>query len=187
MIDRLAGFASRPGGIAVIGLWAAAEAIVLPIVPDVGVCLLLLAAPRRLAPLFLSVVAGALAGTVLLAAMTAAAPAATRSMLQALPGIDPTMLSQADAVLADRGVAAFGQLGPGAPLKVYTEAWVRRGGDTPGLLAGTVLNRLTRLGPAMVVAAALGWLLAGWIRRYARWVLVAYGLLWIVVYAVYLA
>ena len=43
---------------ATMAIWAAAEAIVLPIVPDVGLCLLFLAAPRRTLLLFAAVVIG---------------------------------------------------------------------------------------------------------------------------------
>lgn len=186
-IDRLATFAARPAASVTMGCWAAAEAIILPVVPDVGLCLLVLAAPRRAAQLFLAIVAGALVGTLLMAVLSTAAPNGVRSMLLSLPGIDATMLAEADMTLADRGIAGFGQFGPGAPLKVYTDAWVGEGGDVPGLLAGTVLNRVTRIGPAMLVAAALGWSLGRRIREWERPLLLAYAAFWIVVYAVYLA
>ena len=169
-----------------MGGWAAAEAIILPVVPDVGLCMLVLAAPRRSVQLFLAVVAGALLGTMLLAMLSAASPSGVESMLLGLPGIDATVLVDSAAAVADRGVGAFGQLGPGTPLKVYTHAWIGQGGDVAGLLAGTVVNRLTRIGPAMLVSAALGWRVGGWIRARERAVLIAYAAFWIVVYALYL-
>jgi len=184
--DRIAAFAVRPAATLAIGCWAAAEAVVLPIVPDVGLCLLVLAAPRQAVRLFLVVVAGALVGTWLLASLTSAAPAGVESMLLRVPGIDAPMLAGVDAALGDRGVAAFGQLGAGAPLKVYAFEWLQRDGDLAGLLAGAVLNRLTRIGPGLAVAAVLGWRLGGWFRARARPVLIAYALGWIVFYAVYL-
>ena len=170
-----------------IGAWAAAEAIVLPVVPDVGLCLLVLAAPRWTLRLFLGVVAGALLGTLLLAALSTVSPRGVESMLLGLPGIDAAMLADADAAVADRGIGAFAQFGPGAPLKVYTDAWMGHGGDAAGLLVGAVLNRLTRIGPAILVAAVLGWRLGGWIRSRERPLLAAYAAFWILVYSVYLA
>lgn len=181
---RLEAFARRPAAGATIAVWAAAEAIVLPVVPDVGLGLLVLAAPRLAGRLFLAVVAGALVGTVLLAILATAAPDSARAMLIRIPGIDAATLAEADAKLAGEGIAGFAQFGPGAPLKVYTEAWVRRGGDITGLLVGTVLNRLARIGPAILVAAVLGWRLGSWIRKRERLILLAYSAFWLAVYVV---
>lgn len=187
VFDRLEAFAVRPAAFANMTIWAAAEAIVLPIVPDVGLCLLVLAAPRTVGRLFLAVVAGALVGTMLLAGWSMAAPDAARAMLLGLPGIDAAILADVDATVAEQGLSGFAQLGPGAPLKVYTEAWIGQGGDVPGLLAGAILNRLTRIGPAVLVAVAIGWRFRRWIRSKARPILFAYVVFWILVYALYLA
>jgi hypothetical protein len=184
---RIEDLAGRPaGGLAMAG-WAAAEAIVLPVVPDVGLCVLVLAAPRLVVRLFLAVVAGALAGTLLLAAMATASPDATRAMLLALPGIDPTTLSEVGSALAAQGIAGFAQFGPGPPLKVFTLEWVGQGGDVPGLLVGTIVNRFTRIGPVVLVATVFGWRLRSWLRGRERVILVAYGTMWIIFYAGYLA
>ena len=186
VFERLERFADRPAAIALIGLWAMAEAIVLPIVPDVGLCLLVLAAPRRTAHLFAAVVVGALVGTMLLAALSAQAPDAVRAMLLGLPGIDPAMLAEAGGTLDRHGVAGFARFGPGTPLKVFTDAWVVQGGEIPGLLAGAFLNRLTRIGPAALIAVAIGWFLGRWLRRRERLTLAAYGAFWLLVYAILL-
>ena len=186
VFERLERFADRPAAIAMIGLWATAEAIVLPVVPDVGLCLLVLAAPRRSAHLFAAVVVGAVVGTVVLAALSAQAPDAVRAMLLGLPGIDPAMLAEADGTLDRHGIAGFARFGPGTPLKVFTDAWVVQGGEVPGLLVGAALNRLTRIGPAVLVAAAVGWFLGRWIRRREGLTLAAYGAFWLLVYAILL-
>ena len=185
--DRLEQFAGGRAAIATVGVWAVAEALVLPIVPDVGLCLLVLAAPRRAAQLFAAVVVGGVVGTMLLAALSAEAPNLVRAMLLGLPGIDQAMLADANGTLARQGIVGFAQFGPGAPLKVYTHAWVGQGGEIPGLLVGTILNRLTRIVPTMLVAAAIGWRLRDWLRRRERLTLAAYGAFWLVVYALYLA
>ena len=185
--ERIESFASRPAGSVTMAGWAAAEAIALPVVPDVGLCLLALAAPRMVVRLFLVVVLGALAGTLVLAGLASSAPDAAHAMLLALPGIDAAMLVQVDAALATDGVAGFAQVGPGPPLKAYTVEWVGHGGDLPGLLVGAILNRLTRIGPVVMVAAVVGWGLGAWMRRRERPILVAYAVAWIAFYAIYLA
>jgi hypothetical protein len=187
VLDRLEAFAAKPAALATIGLWAVAEAVVLPIVPDVGLCLLVLAAPRQGARLFAAVIAGGLVGTLLLAALASAAPDLVRNALLSLPGIDAAMLADASAMLVRRGVSGFAQFGPGAPLKVYTDAWVSQGGDLPGLLVGTILNRFTRIGPSLLVVVAIGWGLRAWIRRFERLALVVYAAFWVVLYAAYRA
>ena len=184
-LERVGLFARRPAAALTMGIWAAAEAVVLPIVPDVGLCLLVLAAPRRTLVLFAAVVIGAIAGTVVMAVLAIQAPDAARALLLAIPAIDPALLASADEALARDGVAGFAQLGPGAPLKVYTVEWLAQGGDIGGLLVGTVLNRITRIGPAFIVAAVIGQFAGSWLRRHSRLTLAAYAAFWILVYVAY--
>jgi hypothetical protein len=187
VLDRIEAFARSRSAIAAMAAWAAAESIVLPVVPDVGLCLLVLAAPSRTVRLFAAVIAGALVGTLVMAALASMAPDAVRGMLLAIPGIDSAMLGDTHASLTRDGVAGFAQFGPGAPLKVYTAEWVAGGGGAAGLLVGAILNRLARIGPALLVAAVIGALFGPWLRRHARIVLVAYAAFWIAVYVSYLA
>jgi hypothetical protein len=187
-IDRLATFASRRTAPAVIALWAwaMAEAIVLPIVPDVGLALLALAAPRRTVALLGAVVVGAVIGSLVLVALVAGWPAEVQSLLLGLPGIDAGMLTDVDMRVANDGLVAFAQVGPGPPLKAYTEAWVAQGGDAGGVIIGTVINRITRIGPVVVVAAIAGTVAGSWIRDHARTTVVAYSAAWLVFYGIYL-
>ena len=175
--------ADRDATVVAAGVWAACEAFFFPIVPDVGVCLLALAAPRRAARLFLAVIVGALIGTVVLAIVAIRAPDAVHSLLLALPGIDAGMLADADRSVARDGLLGFVQFGPGAPLKVDTAAWVAHGGDVLGLLAGVILNRLTRVGPPVLAAVVIGTIAGPWIRAHQRATLGAYAAFWIGVYA----
>ena len=105
-------------------------------------------------------------------------------MLRALPAIDDATFQTVDAAL-DEGVAGFAQVGAGPPLKVYTTEWVESGGGPIALVAGVVLNRLTRIGPIVLVAAVAGWLIPGWLRRHERVVVVGYVVAWTVFYALY--
>jgi hypothetical protein len=182
--DRLASLADRRSMLVMAGLWAAAEAVVLPVVPDVGICLLALAAPRRAGPLFAAVVVGAVAGSLVLAAWDAVSPQAVDATLLALPGIDQPMIAEAQRHVARDDVLGFAQLGAGTPLKVYSSAWLGFGGDMPGLVAGTILNRVTRIGPVLLVAAVLGRWLGPWMRRHAATTIGVYAALWILVYAI---
>lgn len=187
VFDRIEMLAGRWQAAAAMGLWAAAEAIVLPVVPDVGLGLLALAAPRRAWPLFAAVVVGAIVGSLALGIVASREPDAVGAMLLRIPGIDAAMIADARAELAGDGVLGFAQVGIGTPLKVYTAEWQALGGDPAGLLAGTILNRLTRIGPAILLGAAGGWLLAAWIRRHAGPTLVAYVAFWTLVYVIVLA
>jgi hypothetical protein len=182
VLERLTILASRPTTAAAFGLWAAAEAVLLPIVPDVGLCLVVLAAPRQVLRLLAAVVAGAVVGTLLLALLVDRAPDTTRTLLLALPGIDEAVIADADGQLSREGIPGFAQVGIGPPLKVYTSAWLGQGGDVPGLVAGSILNRVTRIGATVVVAALAGAWLAAWLRRHALATLLAYAVFWIAVY-----
>jgi hypothetical protein len=187
VFDRVETLAGTWQTAAAMGLWAAAEATILPVVPDVGLGLLVLAAPRRAWPLFAAVVVGAIVGTLALGIVASQRPDAVGAMLLRIPGIDAAMIADARAELAGDGVLGFAQVGIGTPLKVYTAEWQALSGDSAGLIAGTILNRLTRIGPAILLAAAGGWLFAPWIRRHAGLTLVAYAAFWTLVYVIVLA
>jgi hypothetical protein len=181
-LERLA---SGRAGIALAGAWGFAEAILFPVVPDVGVGLLALVAPRRTLALFAAVIAGALVGTSVLYAATLVAPDAVTSLLLALPGIREPLLAAARDTVASGDPLSIAQIGPGTPLKVDTLAWATGPGTPLALAAGVVLNRITRIGPGLVVLAAVGWLGPGFLRRRDRLVLLAYAAFYVVSYAIY--
>jgi hypothetical protein len=183
-IERIERFAARPAALATMALWGAAEAVALPVVPDVGLGLLAIAAPRQAARLFGAVLVGALAGTLILAFLTAQAPDAIQALLLALPGLEASQLEEASSQLRRDGVLGFVQFGAGPPLKVYANQWLAQGGDIPGLLIGAILNRLTRIGPVLLVASSAGLLLSSWVRRHSAATLAAYAAFWVALYAV---
>ena len=146
----------------------------------------MLVAPDRAARLFAAAVAGALVGSAALYLFAIAYPSAAESLILAIPGISPSMLDAARAAVAGGSPLAIAGFGPGIPLKVFTVAWAS-GPATPFALGvGVVLNRLTRIGPTLVVAYAVGKLAPDWVRRHDRAVLVGYAAIWLVVYAAYL-
>lgn len=183
VFERLESLATRQVTAVAIGLWAAGEAIVLPVVPDVGLCLLVMAAPRQAVRMLAAVVAGAVVGTLLLALLIDRAPDAGQAMLLGLPGIDDSVIADAESQLSRDGILGFTQIGVGPPLKVYTSAWLGLGGDVPGLVVGSLLNRLTRIGSTVLIVAVAGLWLGSWMRRHAEATLAAYVLGWVVVYA----
>lgn len=183
--EAIGRFARSRSAMAFIGIWAFGEAIVLPVVPDVALALFALAAPRRAAALFGAVLVGAVAGSIVLAAASSAAPGSVNAMLLALPGIDADTIATVHARLAADGVLGFAQFGPGPPLKVYTVEWTAAGGSWPGLILGVLLNRVTRIGPVVLVAALAGRLFPDWLRRHERPVIAGYAVAWTVFYAIY--
>jgi hypothetical protein len=53
------------------------------------------------------------------------------------------------------------------------------------MAVGAVLNRITRIGPVLLLLAALGWIAPGFLRRHDRLVLVVYAAAYVVLYAIY--
>jgi membrane protein YqaA with SNARE-associated domain len=187
IVERLERFAATTRAAVLVGAWGVAEAIVLPVVPDVVLYLLALAAPRQAGRLFAAGIAGAMAGSALLVGLTIAEPGAARSLLLAVPGVDQAMVEAAQRAIAGGDVRAFVGFGPGTPLKVYTLVWALAG-ESPWLLVlGVVINRLTRMGPGVVITAIIGALAPAFLRRHERLVLAVYTGLWIVTYVIYFA
>lgn len=187
LFERLDRIATGRAGVALLAAWGFGEATVLPIVPDVLLYVLAAAAPRRAFALFAAAVAGALAGSAVLYAIALAAPSAAEGLVVSVPGIDRSMVDAARQVMAGGDPRAFVLLGPGTPLKVDTVAWASGSGTSLGLLGGIVLNRLTRIGPGLVLAALVGSTAPGWLRRHERGVVIAYVVAWVAFYAIYLS
>jgi membrane protein YqaA with SNARE-associated domain len=183
---RLERLASGPAGPWAVAAWGFAEALFLPVVPDVLLCLLALAVPGRAWRLFAATIAGALAGSLVLYVFAQGDPVAVERLLMAIPGVTPATLDQAQASVAGASPYAFATFGSGIPLKVYTVAWASGPGGLPGLLVGVVVNRLTRVGPAVAVAYVIGRLAPGALRRHDRLVAASYVAFWLVVYVLYL-
>lgn len=184
-LGRLEGVASGRAGLLLVGTWGFAEAIAFPVIPDVAIGLLALVVPRRAAPMFGSLLIGALAGSAVLYGLTLAAPGAVESMLLALPAISPSMLAEASATVADGSPTSMAVAGPGTPLKVYTYSWAIGPATPLALAAGVVLNRLTRIVPGVLLLAIVGRVAPAFLRRHDRLVLIVYAAAYLVGYAVY--
>jgi hypothetical protein len=187
MFERLERFAATRQATILIGAWGMAEAIAFPVVPDVALYLLVMAAPRHAARLFAAAIVGALAGSAVLAGLTMVDPEAARSLMLAIPGISPQMLEAAERGFAGGNVLGFVGFGPGTPVKVDVVAWVLAGGSPPLLALGVIVNRLTRIGPGVLATAVIGLLAPRFLRRYERQVVAIYVSLWVLTYVLYLA
>ena len=186
-IAALERFAGSRAALLLVAAWGFVEAVAFPVVPDVLLGILALAAPRRAVPLFLAAVGGALVGSVVLAALAAADPGAIRGLLVALPGIHVAMLDDAARATASGDPFALALFGPGTPLKVYTASWVAGAGSIPGLLVAVAINRVTRIVPGVAALAIAGLVAPGWVRRHGRLVTLGYAASWIALYARYWA
>ncbi len=182
---RLEALARGRGGLLLVGGWGFAEAVFLPIVPDVALGLLALVVPRRLPALFGAVVVGALAGSAVMYSLSLAAPDAVAAALLALPAIPQSMLTNAQAAVADGGLLSMTLQPPGTPLKVYTWAWAVDANGPVGLAGAIVVNRIARILPGAIGLAVLGHVAPGFLRRHNRLVLAAYAAFYMVAYAVY--
>ena len=166
--------------------WGFAEAVLIPIVPDVGLGVLALATPAVLGWPLLSAVAGGVAGAVALAALRARNPGAVDRILALQPGLGSAGMDEARRRLAVGGPVAFAQVGPGLPLKAYVVAYVH---DRPSARIVTVgllslLNRATRMVPVVAAFALLG-ILARPLEPASGPVLAAYVVGWVLFYAAF--
>jgi membrane protein YqaA with SNARE-associated domain len=157
-IEPFATLAAEPWILIVLAAWGFGEALLLPVVPDVLIGLLVLAAPWQVGPLLGAAVVGGVAGSIPAWWLLRRRPGVAGRILAAQPGLGDRGLAEAEDRLQRRGlVAGFAQLGPGLPLKAYLHALAIRGPATgTATVAGLALvNRLTRLGPVALVFAAL--------------------------------
>lgn len=184
-MDRIERFAGGPAAVAVVALWSFGEAIVVPIVPDVALYVLALAAPRRAPQLFAVSIVASILGTAVLFALALGQLHAVEALVLALPAVNQPMLDAAHATTATGDPMSLALFGPGTPLKVYTVAWASGGGSVLGLLLGAVVNRLTRIGPALLAAVGCGALAPALLRRHERLVIGLYAAAWIALYAGY--
>ncbi len=185
LLDRVAAFAGSRAGLVAVALWAFAEATVFPVIPDVLLGLLVLAAPRRLPRLFAVLLVAALAGSAVLYAATLVAPDAVTAMLLSLPAIDPAVIAAARSQVARGDPASMALFGFGIPLKVDTAAWAMGPGTPAAFAVGVIVNRVTRILPLAVLLAVAGTVAGGWARRHERLVVALYAAGFVLTYAYY--
>jgi membrane protein YqaA with SNARE-associated domain len=148
--------------------WGVAEALFFPVVPDVGVVLLAVAAPSRFLPLALATTAGSVAGGAVSYALGPTPPGAW--LLAHAPLVTDRMRGHALEALSSGGAAPLiGQPWTGIPFKVfgYQAAGAQVGFGS--FLLNSIGGRGVRIFLAGGVFAGAAWapqrLLPGWVER----------------------
>ena len=168
------------------GIWGAAEASVFFVVPDVWLGLVGLLAPRRAPAAFGALLIGAAVGSSILFGISRAAGPAVEAYQASLPGLSAAELAGARDELAERGLGAMlGLPLQGYPLKVGVHAAAQLGFPFADVVLFSLLNRLVRVGPYVLVTAVAGVLVARWIHARPGLALALYTATWSVFYAWY--
>ena len=186
-LQPFAAIAAQPTIWLVLVAWGFAEALVAPIVPDVLIGILALAAPWELAPLLSAAILGGVGGAAAFWRLRRTRPDVVGRFLAIQPGLGRRGLAEAEERLRRRGVVrGFAQIGPGLPLKAYLAAMATIDPERPmvEVMALAAVNRLARLAPVAVafallhpVAVAADWdepaiaavYIAGWALFYAAY------------------
>lgn len=146
--------ADSAGALAGMFLWAFAEALVWPIIPDASLALLVLARPRRWFTLSLSAVGGSIAGG------AAGVLAAAQGLRWPLPLTTPRMVASVEAWLGAGADGLAHQPLSGAPYKVFVAEAPEAGISVWEFALATLQYRAPRLvlvAAITAVVAALGW------------------------------
>ncbi|HYN87911.1 MAG TPA: hypothetical protein VER55_05255, partial [Ardenticatenaceae bacterium] len=97
---------SRPA-VAIMFLWALAEATVWPVIPDALLVLLAAGARRRYGSILLGAILGSAVGGMLTYLFAYVAPEQATALLPRLPLVQPFMIDRAHALLEQQGALAF--------------------------------------------------------------------------------
>ncbi|HZT07770.1 MAG TPA: hypothetical protein VFC51_12120 [Chloroflexota bacterium] len=163
--DRWEALAASRASLAVMFLWAVAEATVWPIIPDFLLVPLAVGAQRRfLRPLLASILGSTLGGAALYV-FAHRRPSRARALLAALPFVAERHVRTAEAGIAEHGAWAF-LLQPwsGVAFKVWALVAASRGVDPALAIPASVAGRALR----MAISAALPGLLSARFRRTVR-------------------
>lgn len=184
--------AAGRGWLAVVFLWAFAEAFLFFIIPDVPLSLLALGRLRRALLGCLLALAGAMLGGLLLVSWARADFPAADAAVEAVPAVSRERVDEAREAVRGGGAATFTREAlvgsfTGRPYKIFALGAAAPGGELslPGLLVGTAAARLPRFLLAVLLFWAAGrYLLRRWSPGRRR---LAVLLFWILNYAWYWA
>ncbi len=167
-MHRARGLAHSRTGLTLVFTWGVAEALLFPIVPDIGVALLAVAAPSRFLPLALASTTGSVAGGALSYAL---GPTAAGDWLLAhAPLVTDRMRDHALDALSSGGAATLiGQPWTGIPFKVFGYQTAGAGVGLGSFLAHAVAGRGFRIFLVGGLFAGAAWapqrLFPGWVER----------------------
>ncbi|MEX2556911.1 MAG: lysophospholipid acyltransferase family protein [Actinomycetota bacterium] len=168
VLQRARGLALSRRGLMFAFAWGVAEALFFPIVPDVGVALLAVAAPSRFLPLALASTAGSVAGGAVSYAL-GATPAGVWLLAHA-PLVTDGMRQHAFEALGSGGAGALiGQPWTGIPFKVFGYQAAGAGVGLGSFLVHGLAGRGSRIVLAGAAFAGAAWaphrLFPHWVER----------------------
>lgn len=166
--DRLTSFAATRRAASLMFVWAVAEAIVWPIIPDALLFPLIVARPRLAARLTAcSAIGSALSGIALVLA-SLNQPASAAALLGKLPLVFDWQIQEVTQLLGFAGPAAFwGQPISGVPFKVWGIIAGVLGLDPWQVIPTFATARTLRMIAVAAVGVLLGQTLHRWIRDHA--------------------
>jgi 1-acyl-sn-glycerol-3-phosphate acyltransferase len=168
VLAKLRSFAGSRSALVLVATWAFAEAVAWPIIPDVLIFPLVLAAPRRWFLISAVALAASLSGG--LVAYMCGASSAGSELLHAAPVVTDRMIDVARSTLQERG--AFGLLAQplsGIPYKVFAFQAAPSGLGVVEYLGMSALARGSRFMAAALLGAGSGTLLRRiWERFFSK-------------------
>ena len=174
--DRWAAIADSSAGWRLMAVWAIAEALVWPIIPDVLLGLLVIARPRRVAKTLTAAIVGSTVGAVLLYGLASSWPTQAERILPHLPlAFEADVISVRERIGQDGALAFLQQPISGIPFKVWAIVGATSGLPAVPALPIVILARAARMSLVALVVAVLGARFATRIRDY-----------WLVLLAIYL-
>lgn len=173
--ERWAAFCNRPASLILMAIWAFAESIVWPIIPDFLLVLLAIGRPRGAPYSLAACVAGSAVGAVLLYGFSWARPADAARFLPYIPLVFEADVTSVRERIAQDGSAAFlGQPVSGIPFKVWAIVSATSGIPPFMALPVAVLARAARMTVMALLAAILGAQFGRFIRDRWLWFLLIY-------------
>lgn len=172
--------------LALIAIWALAEAVLFFIVADVPIMALGIRSgvKKALVGACLAAIMATVGGLVVFN-LAAQNPEATRAMIEAVPAITPELVDESIASWRmDGSLAMVAGSFSGVPYKIY--AYVAGASAETGWIAFIWMSILARLPRFALVALASGWAGPRLVARFgARPVWTAFALAWAAFYAIY--
>lgn len=184
VFDRWQGFCCSQKGLTLMFLWAVAEAIFWPIVPDAMLFPMALGGQRRYWKILGAAVLGSALGGVAMYLFAYLVPGAVASILPRLPVVQDFMIQRARTALDQQGVMAFWtQPWSGVSYKVYALEGGARRFDPVTVLSLSILARSLRMFVTSAAAALAVWRFPKFFRDFWIYVTLAYllifGYIWV--------
>jgi membrane protein YqaA with SNARE-associated domain len=173
--DRWAVFCDRRAALLFMAVWAFAESLVWPIIPDFLLVLLAIGRPRRSHYSLAACVAGSAVGASLLYGLAWSRPGEAARVLPSLPLIfEADIVVTRERIAQDGAFAFLGQPVSGIPFKVWGIVGAISGVPPVVALPVAILARAARMTLVSTAAAFLGARFGGFVRDHWLMLLIVY-------------